>query len=735
MADYRKRLKDMSPEEREKVAPGADNFADIYGDRTKKPLSVKAADAAISLATPIDSIVEIQEELEKENPDYVKIGMLGGIEAIGLVPAIGTAAKSMIRKGADIARQTDVAIDLASTTPKAAKTKPEEFSGTIRLQHGYRGDKPKEFVSQGEYTGDRYDSDGGVFGSKPLYMEDPDNPAFLGESQTIPFTYDDIVDVDAAFDKAFVLTPDTVGKFNKLLKDIDTLDDSVGPQIVERLEELGYDGLIIRGFPDPTTSPLAKLREEQSKALKEAGKDFEKGSSIVREYAPKIEKLRREAGVDEMFQQPQVLALRPEKQKVVQKYAEGGVAMDEQMDAVFKSVRTETDPVSGNEVPPGSLPEEVRDDIPAMLSEGEYVVPADVLRYYGVKFFEDLRAQAKMGLAEMEANGRIGGEPIEEETEDVGISDEDLMVIMAQAPQEEQAVGASNGGLMGFQTGGLNLPEFEIEEEGGLEYRSYVNSAGNTISIPFFNNEPMAVIPEGYSPADEVVEEAAPQAVQDDDGFDAASAQRAREEIESGREDKTIDFSNPESVAGAVNTYYSSKPLLDMVTTTGLGLVGGLGASYGIKQLEKNNLLKGINAALDSGTIDTKTRNKLKRQKQFLEDKNEWKNEYEKKTEGLGLMDGIKSFFDFDLGDTAKQYSRDTEKYKSDKDWSAAATGKWVDATNLVQSLGSDADPREWHEAIQAQAEASREATAAAQAASGRTGFFSPPEEKEEDDE
>jgi hypothetical protein len=416
-------------------------------------------------------------------------------------------------------------------------------------------------------------------------------------------------------------------------------------------------------------------------------------------------------------------------------YAEGGMAMDEQMDAVFKSSRTDIDPVSGNEVPPGSLPEEVRDDIPAMLSEGEYVVPADVLRFYGVKFFEDLRAQAKMGLAEMEANGRIGGEPIEEETEDVGISDEDLMVIMAQAPQEEQAVGASNGGLMGFQTGGLNLPEFEIEEEGGLEYRSYVNSAGNTISIPFFNNEPMAVIPEGYSPADEVVEEAAPQAVQDDDGFDAASAQRAREEIESGREDKTIDFSNPESVAGAVNTYYSSKPLLDMVTTTGLGLVGGLGASYGIKQLEKNNLLKGINAALDSGTIDTKTRNKLKRQKQFLEDKNEWKNEYEKKTEGLGLMDGIKSFFDFDLGDTAKQYSRDTEKYKSDKDWSAAATGKWVDATNLVQSLGSDADPREWHEAIQAQAEASREATAAAQAASGRTGFFSPPEEKEEDDE
>ena len=71
------------------------------------------------------------------------------------------------------------------------------------------------------------------------------------------------------------------------------------------------------------------------------------------------------------------------------------------------------DPISGNEIPPGSTAKEVRDDIPAQLSEGEYVVPADVVQYYGVKFFEDLRAEAKRGLAEMERTGRIGGEPVE----------------------------------------------------------------------------------------------------------------------------------------------------------------------------------------------------------------------------------------------------------------------------------------------------------------------------------
>ena len=36
------------------------------------------------------------------------------------------------------------------------------------------------------------------------------------------------------------------------------------------------------------------------------------------------------------------------------------------------------DEVSGNDVPTGSTREEVRDDIPAQLSEGEFVFPADV---------------------------------------------------------------------------------------------------------------------------------------------------------------------------------------------------------------------------------------------------------------------------------------------------------------------------------------------------------------------
>lgn len=120
--------------------------------------------------------------------------------------------------------------------------------------------------------------------------------------------------------------------------------------------------------------------------------------------------------VDSPFSPQNILKYASQKPR---QFAEGGAVgnMNEQMSFAFEDggLRDDgmgRDPVSGNEVPSGSMAKEVRDDIPAQLSEGEYVVPADVVRYYGVKFFEDLRNDAKMGLQDMEMNGRIGGEPV-----------------------------------------------------------------------------------------------------------------------------------------------------------------------------------------------------------------------------------------------------------------------------------------------------------------------------------
>ena len=60
-----------------------------------------------------------------------------------------------------------------------------------------------------------------------------------------------------------------------------------------------------------------------------------------------------------------------------------------------------------NDPPVGSTPSEVADDIPAMISEGEFVIPADVVRYVGLDKIRAMMQEAKHGLACMEDEGLI----------------------------------------------------------------------------------------------------------------------------------------------------------------------------------------------------------------------------------------------------------------------------------------------------------------------------------------
>jgi hypothetical protein len=103
----------------------------------------------------------------------------------------------------------------------------------------------------------------------------------------------------------------------------------------------------------------------------------------------------------------------PLPSEVRYKMKKGGVVpMDRQMsmfeDGGLMDEGGTIDPVSGNDVPPGSTQEEVRDDIPAQLSEGEFVFPADVVRYIGLGNLMRMRQEAKMGLKLMEQMGQMG---------------------------------------------------------------------------------------------------------------------------------------------------------------------------------------------------------------------------------------------------------------------------------------------------------------------------------------
>ena len=185
------------------------------------------------------------------------------------------------------------------------------------------------------------------------------------------------------------------------------------------------------------------------------------------------------------------------------------MALNEQTDMVFGDQPPKIDPVSGNEVPPGALPSEVRDDIPARLSEGEYVVPADVLQFFGIKFFEDLRTKAKTELAGLEENGRMGGESMPMEgQEELPFSLDELQTYNA----EDDSMTANEGGMVsGFSHGGMSHSDTDADTPNfpsgassvftmpSTVFKTFVNEAGLRMFIRFVNGVPMSPIPTGYT--------------------------------------------------------------------------------------------------------------------------------------------------------------------------------------------------------------------------------------------
>jgi len=114
----------------------------------------------------------------------------------------------------------------------------------------------------------------------------------------------------------------------------------------------------------------------------------------------------------------------------IRMFNEGGTAMKKQMelfeDGGLKDEGGMVDEVSGNDVPPGSTREEVRDDIPAQLSEGEFVFPADVVRYIGLEKLMMMRQEAKQGLKQMEAMGQMGNSDEATMPDDLPFDETDL---------------------------------------------------------------------------------------------------------------------------------------------------------------------------------------------------------------------------------------------------------------------------------------------------------------------
>ena len=768
----------MTPEEKAEVAPAADNFSKVFGDRTEEPMSVTAADTAVSLATPVDSVVEVQKELQKEEPDYLKIGMLAGVEALGSLPALGPVAKSMIRKGADLSKQTDTAIEGVGTgipkvnmiadTPVGINNKTVTQSAVDLMNEPAFGEGfaqklqkvaaensiaagDKTFSPMQVYTElkDRVNSDDfTVVPSKPRTMvvdeslptkdaaniteedlsawkKDPKNTTsderrkqLKGRDETlmaIAKEYQDSLKANGA-----EASRDLLAKYRSAVDEINPIKPiTTMPELIDNIDVVGALGektttlskkktgilsvnrqfrqdeivtsrLDINGYTNHdkwvaavrTTEDVAEgvsptaygkavflkdvdmLQPEglQKKSLRIAA-GAEKGPHAVMQgkyqqlspeeiysYAKSVFEDSLKEGSEwvqigynpvragffydratglpleaaqEVIQVGNLVLGKNVKKGNIEEYSfnEGGMAMNEQMEMAFAlggSVE-EVDPVSGNEVPTGSLPEEVRDNIDARLSEGEYVVPADVVRFFGVKFFEDLRTQAKMGFADMEANGRIGGEPVPAE----GGLPFDVSELQAEDMPDGPMM-MNEGGDVTTMTQPDFMQGYSFPGVGAAqEYKTYVNEQGLTMTIRFVNGQPTVAIPAGYT---EVGKESAETPTtqtgssdKDDPIFDPKTERKELVDYSTITEGKEEDWFNrvEDDIEGSKNSVGLGVPII------------------GLAQMQHQKFMKEqLNKAL--GTLDEDDTNRSR--VQGLLDKLEGKDEQG----GLDILGGIK---------------------------------------------------------------------------------------------
>ena len=304
------------------------------------------------------------------------------------------------------------------------------------------------------------------------------------------------------------------------------------------------------------------------------------------------------------------------------------MALDKQMDLFQEGGMIDeggtTDPVSGNNVPVGSLQEEVRDDIPAQLSEGEFVMPADVVRYHGLDKMMALRDEAKMGLQRMEAMGQMGNADEATLPDDVPFGLEDLDI--AQDPLEMQV-----GGFVQptFTPGGVQQSQFTQYQPQFTPYQmpdytqsampaytppqqaatpmaptavpqfsafvtptyvTYVNDSGATIQIPVGpDGKPLIPVPAGFKKQTDTptVPDATPDPVQQQ----PVTTQQKEEDPSDGREFgggpagltmneskisvlSQLDPSFGQTISGIKDKYKAPQGLAS------LSIIGGIGRAF-----------------------------------------------------------------------------------------------------------------------------------------------------------
>ena len=172
----------------------------------------------------------------------------------------------------------------------------------------------------------------------------------------------------------------------------------------------------------------------------------------------------------------------------------------------------EIDEASGNRVPIGGTKEGVRDDIEINISEGEFVFPADVVRYHGLDKMMALRQEAKMGLKQMERMGQMGNSEEASMPDDLPFEMADLIVVGGKGEPMKFANGGFVPQMQTLQTApvptigggtstGTQTPIVydDFMKTPVVTMQEYRDANGNSIIITSVNGVATTEIPAGYT--------------------------------------------------------------------------------------------------------------------------------------------------------------------------------------------------------------------------------------------
>ena len=154
------------------------------------------------------------------------------------------------------------------------------------------------------------------------------------------------------------------------------------------------------------------------------------------------------------------------------------------------------DKESGNAVPVGGTRKGVRDDIPAMVSEGEFVFPEDVVRYIGLDKLMQMRQKAKAGLQNMDDMGQMGNSEEATVPDDAPLSPP---VGMAEGGVVQQTAAPRQLTTAPVQTQRRKIGFKELMGKNSVEFKEFRNAAGGKLLIPFIGGKAIYPIPSGYT--------------------------------------------------------------------------------------------------------------------------------------------------------------------------------------------------------------------------------------------